>query len=434
MNIGIFSDCYLPTPNGVSRSVHHLKEGLEARGHRVVLVTAAALHGARRDSWRDSWREGRRDGSRDGSRGGWRDGWQNPGRPDESRIYRLPSLPYNRSLRLHIGLAAAAAMRRIIDEEGIEIIHTHTEFSIGRAARRAGLGLGIPMVHTFHTMYEDYRHYLPLGGLIPTAAVRRWIGGFLRPYRAVVCPSAKARLYLSGVLPRDTTVNIPNGIELPGPAQESAGYPATARRALSIETPDGHLTIRRLPSDKVLLYAGRLSPEKRSVQLLDSLIPLLQRRRNTAFVLAGAGPVRTKLEQTARRHGLQDRIIFTGLLPQRQVLELCTAADLFVTASLSENHPLSLLEAAASGLPLVVRDDPGCLEMVREDYNGLRLQSDHAFGPAVSKLLDDSERMKRFGENSLAAAALYDRELQVLRVEELYRLCLPGALASRHSA
>ncbi|MGC9313223.1 MAG: glycosyltransferase, partial [Sediminispirochaetaceae bacterium] len=168
MNIGIFSDCYLPTPNGVSRSVHHLKEGLEARGHRVVLVTAAGFQGARRGELGEQRgeqlggprgecfpRSDRLDESR-----------KNPGRPDEPRIYSVPSFPFSRSLRLHIGLTTAAAMRRIIGQEGIEIIHTHTEFSIGRAARRAGLDLGIPMVHTFHTMYEDYRHHLPLGRLI----------------------------------------------------------------------------------------------------------------------------------------------------------------------------------------------------------------------------------------------------------------------------
>jgi len=421
MKIGIFSDCYVPTPNGVSRSVHHLKEGLEARGHRVTLVTAAGFQGARR-------------GARL-SRSDRLDGYRNdPVGTDGSRVYRLPSLPFNRSLNLHVAMAAAAAMRRIIEVEGLDIIHTHTEFSIGLAARRAGLDLGIPLVHTFHTMYEDYRHFLPLGGLIPPAAVRRVIGGFLHPFHAVICPSAKARLYLRGILPRDTTVHIPNGIELNGPPRESAGFPDPARRALSIGTPAGPILIRRRPSDKVLLYAGRLSPEKRSAHLLAALVPLLQRRRDTVLLLAGSGPLRSHLERTVRRYSMEDRILFTGLLPHRQVLELYTAADLFVTAALSENHPLTLLEAAAAGLPLVVRDDPGNLEMVGDGLNGLRLQSDHAFEPAVSKLLDDSGLLERFGENSLTAAALYDRELQVIRVEEQYRLCLPGARASRHSA
>lgn len=432
MNIGIFSDCYLPTPNGVSRSVHHLKEGLEARGHRVVLVTPAGFQGARLGE-RGEQRGGPR-GDRfpqsdrlDGSR-------QNPGRTEETRAYSVPSFPFNRSLSLNVGLATAAAMRRIVHEEGLEIIHTHTEFSIGRAARRAGLELGIPIVHTFHTMYEDYRHYLPLDILFPAAAVRRWIGGFLQPYRAVVCPSAKSRFYLRGILPRDTTVRIPNGIELPMTPQESAVSADPARRALSVVTPGGSITIRRSPSDKVLLYAGRLSPEKRSTQLLAALVPLLEHRHDTVLILAGGGSSRKQLEGAVRRHGLQDRILFTGILPHQQLQALYAAADIFVTAALSENHPLTLLEAAAAGLPLVVREDPGCLEVVRKDYNGLRLQADHDIGPAVSRLLDDSERMKHFGEKSLSAARSYDRDLQAARVEALYLGCLSSDGTSRHSA
>lgn len=403
MNIGIFSDCYLPTPNGVSRSVHHLKKGLQARGHRVVLVTAAGFQGARKNS----------------------------GRLDGSRVYNLPSLPFNRSLNLNIGLATAAAMRRIIGQEGLEIIHTHTEFSIGRAARRAGLDLGIPIVHTFHTMYEGYRHYLPLGRLIPAAAVRREIGGFLQPFQAVICPSAKSRLYLRGILPQDTTILIPNGIELLGHPQESAD---PARRALSVETPDGSIAIRRRPSDRVLLYAGRLSPEKRSAQLLAALVPLLQRRGDTVLLLAGGGSSRKQLEGAVRRHGLQDRILFTGILPHRQLRALYAAANIFVTAALSENHPLTLLEAASAGLPLVVRDDPVCFDMVRQGFNGLRVSSDGGLGPAVSNLLDDSRLMKNFGEISTAVARRYDRDLQAARVEALYLGCLSSDGTSRHSA
>jgi len=393
MNIGLFSDCYLPTRNGVSQAVRHLKEGLEERGHRVLLVTVS-------DPDRES---------------------------EPSSVYTLPSLPFKPSLRLRVGLITAGAVRRLIMREGLDLIHTHTEFAVGRAGRKAGTMLQIPMVHTFHTFYEEYLHFIPFGRALPKESIKPLMSRFLRPFQAVICPSRKSQEYLRRTLPRDNTVLIPNGI----PLSPTAGLQGDGSQPDDDPT-DGMARPDRTDKN-VILSVGRLSPEKRSLQLVSWLVPLLYNRSDIELILVGDGPLRRSIQHTIHLRGLDNRIFLTGSLSHEKVQTLYETADLFITASLSENHPLSLLEAAAAGLPLIVRDDPGGLDMVRDGINGFRTEADEQLPNAVMRLLDTPGLRGEFSRNSRTIAREFSKGLQAARMEDLYFHCL-GTSPEHYSA
>ena len=391
MNIGLFSDCYLPTRNGVSRAVHLLKSGLEAQGHRVVLVTVG-YPGSSGNETPDA-------------------AALNPGAESSGISYFLPSIPFRPDIGLRTALTTPAAIRRIIIREKLDILHSHTEFSIGSAGRRAGISLGLPMVHTFHTLYEHYRHYIPLGPCIPKHLIRKKVSCFLHPYRAVICPSQKAQSYIRGCIGTDRTVHIPNGISRP---------PA----ALLEESRKDIPLLSSFRTQKIILYVGRLADEKRSIQLISLITPVLEKRRDCIFVLAGGGPQKRKIETLVRGKGLQGRIILPGFLPHREIMQLFGSAYLFVTAAVSENHPLSLLEACAAGLPVVARQDPGFTGIVEQNLNGFQTRTDSEFRQAVEKLLSDSPLRDRFGSRSRLIAGRFTLSGHIRRVEEVYRDCI----------
>ncbi len=157
MKIGIFTDCYLPTKNGVTTAIVQARRELERRGHEVVLFTVASPGAAECDP----------------------------------SVYRFPSLPFNAQIEIRLGLTSQAAIDRIVAREKLDIIHTHTEFALGWAGKRAARRANLPLVHTLHTLYPAYRHYVPLGHLLPERAISGLLASLLRGYDMAVCPSER---------------------------------------------------------------------------------------------------------------------------------------------------------------------------------------------------------------------------------------------------
>ena len=454
MNIGIFSDSYLPARNGVARGIYHLKTGLELRGHKVVLVTISGpsrfgRHGGPSlpgcsDRHGSHGRTPRLDypDSPEFERPGFPelpDGPVWPARPDypdspgfpelpdgtgdSPRIRRIHSLPVKPSLDLRVALTSPAAMGRIIREEELEIIHTHTEFSIGLAARAAAMHANLPMIHTFHTLYEHYRHFLPLGKWLPSECIRRRTAWFLKPYQAVVCPSLKSQNYLRSFVPGDTTVYIPNGITVPPEDTPPAAAPALSIPAVEGRPPDNQPKDIN-PREKIILYVGRLSPEKRSLQLVSQMLPLLRLRPDLKLILVGDGPLRHAVKRKIKEAGLEKSVLCTCFISPEKVQELYRRADLFITASLSENHPYTILEACVAGLPFVVRDDPAFYGLVENGKNGFTAATDAQMPAAVLKLLGDTRLRHKFGACSRSIANRYDRDKYITMIVNLYRQCL----------
>ena len=378
MNIGIFTDCYLPTKNGVTTAIVQARQELERRGHKVVVCTVANPGYLERD----------------------------PG------VYRFPSLPFNARIELRLGLARQGAIDRIVAREKLDLIHTHTEFSLGWAGKRAARGASLPLVHTLHTFYPAYRHYLPLGRLLPARAINRLLARLLADCDAVICPSEKGRAYVASCLPASRTVVIGNGVSQKrfNPERVTQADRDRTRAALGIE-----------PDDRVILYVGRLAQEKRVLGLLAALRPLLAADASCRAVFVGAGPARDDLAAAARAAGLGRQVLLTGPVPWERMVELYAIAHVFTTASLSEVHPMTLIEAAMCGLPIVARRDVSFVGLVKDGYNGFLVDSDRAIAGMLADILHDETTRRAFASNARSLSAQFTVESHVDRLEELYR-------------
>lgn len=393
MRVGLVTDCYHPTMNGVTGVVALLTTGLQQRGHHVTLVAP-----------RGPGRPG------EAAARGQADGYP----PATVERWSLPALP---SIRLRVAPASAHSMQHLIRQHGLELLHTHTEGTLGLAARNAALAAGIPVVHTLHTFYRHYLHYAPLAAAAPHRSehiLQRWLGWFLGPYDRVVAPSPAAADHVADVAPGVHTVSIPNGL---GPAP--AG-PAAGPRPAHDEAEDARL----------LLCVGRIAPEKRSRELTEALSRQLAGRADVRAMLVGGGPLLDDLRGEVAAAGLQDRIMLPGYLPHREVLALYRRASVLVSASLSENHPLTLLEAAAAGLPLAVRRHPYLGGLGIDAEAAIVADDDTELVGRAVALLDDPAQQVRLGASARRTLSRFTAATHLDRTERLYGGLLAGHPAS----
>jgi 1,2-diacylglycerol 3-alpha-glucosyltransferase len=378
MNIGIFTDCYLPTKNGVSTSIVHLKEGLAQRGHQVRLFTVQYPHYDERDP----------------------------------TTYRFPSLSFNSTLELRAGLVSQRTMNRIVQAQQLDILHTHTEFSLGWAGRRAARRFNIPLAHTAHTMYQDYRHYLWGGQHLPPKLIQWMLKCFLSSHAAVICPSQKMQAYLSAFVPASKTVVLGNGVSRArfSPQRLTPAERAKLRHTLGLEA-----------SDKLMLCVGRLAQEKRVLELLEALAPLLRQHLEYKIIFVGGGPLDGQMRALAHSRNVAQQIILTGYIPWEKMRNIYALADLFVTASLSEVHPMTLIEATMCGLPIVARRDASYADLVQEGYNGHLAATDLQLTELVAGLFQDDAKRYAFSHHALIRAEEFTSDKHVERCEALYQ-------------
>ncbi|MGD2206746.1 MAG: glycosyltransferase, partial [Anaerolineae bacterium] len=180
-------------------------------------------------------------------------------------------------------------------------------------------------------------------------------------------------------------------------------------------------TLGLQPSDKVILYVGRMAKEKRVLELFHVLIPLLQEQPQCKALFVGSGPSLEAMIRAAERSNLQNQVTFTGTVDWEQIHRLYSIADVFVTASLSEVHPMTLLEASTCGLPIIARRDDSCIDLVEDDCNGYLVDSDRQIATKLSETVNDENRLLAFSKNALFWADRFSAKAHVEKLESLYQ-------------
>ena len=388
MKILITSDWYIPAVNGVVTSVLTLQKELSRRGHDVRILT---LSGDGRDHQSGS-------------------------------VYALGSLDAG---RIYPGARLLAPSPRTVIQQLIDwrpdVVHSQCEFSTFAPARRIARACGAPLVHTYHTVYEDYTHYF--------SPSRRWgrllVKGFTRAVLArtdaVIAPSLKVSNLLQSYGVRTPVRVIPTGIDTerfdrPLPGEEIAAR----RRALGI--PEGNC---------VAISLGRLAREKNIDELLDCRAALGD--APVTLLLVGGGPDQARLEQRARCLGLPaGAVVFTGMVSPARVPDYYRLGDVFVSASSSETQGLTYFEAMTCGLPLLCRDDP-CLEgVVLPGENGVLWRTGDEFCAALKALAADPARLAAMGAASARHSRRFTARNFALSAEALYReACLARGAQAR---
>lgn len=379
MNIGLFTDSYYPEINGVATSVLTLKNELERIGHTVYVFTTTT-----------------------------------PGAPEyEFNVFRVPSLPCILITERRVGLFYQHKLASLIKKLNLDLIHTHTEFSLGIFGRIMARELKIPMVHTYHTIYEDYTHYLTHNRIIDKRAK-----AFARVFTRVCCnhveqvivPTSKVkRLLLEYNVNRDISV-VPTGVNLQKFNKDL--YPPAdigkAKKEIGVNE-----------TDKVLLYIGRISREKNIDEIIDAMPIYMKDKSNVKLVLIGGGPDFEWLKQKAKDYGLEERIIFTGPRPWDKIGLYYQIGDVFVSGSTSETQGLTYIEAMSAGLPVVAREDK-CLEDILDiGKNGYSFTNQEEFLKALDIVLFDP-MAKDFGEHSRNKMKKYSTEEFGKSIELVY--------------
>lgn len=379
MRIGIFTDAYIPQIGGVSTSCLLLKNELTKLGHKVFVFTTS-----------------------------------DPAAPlDEVNVLRVPSLPFVSSKRVTVNYNPMLIGR--VRKLDLDLIHTQTEFGMGIFGRSICRQTGIPHVHTYHTIYEDWLHGQLKKGpidLIARNGARRLSATFCNSAQHIIAPTEKTRqLLLSYGVTKPIDI-IPTGIHLEKFFR--AGQDAAAISRLKEE-----LGIK--PDEKVLLYLGRISDEKSLNVLFDYLEPWLKAHPKTRFVLVGEGPLRGALMRFAEQHKLQGQVSFTGGVALAKVPQYYAIADVFMSASRSETQGLTYIEALATAVPILVRRDAALEGVVDEGRNGYFFDDRASFVSGLDRILDQSESdYALMSAQALDSGSKYSVERFAKSVEALY--------------
>ena len=383
MNIGLFTDTYYPEINGVANSVYTLKKELENQGHNVYVFTTTT-----------------------------------PGAPKhEYNVFRVHSMPFVFMKDRRVGMVYQRKLATLMRKLNLDIIHTNTEFSLRVFALIMAKELHIPLVHTYHTIYEDYTHYFA-----PIAILNNRAKAFARFYtrkccnfvEEVIVPTKKVEELLTSYRVFRNINVIPTGIDL------KKFYKGNF-------TEDEVLQVRKrfhiTPEQKVILYLGRVSPEKSIGELLQAMPKYMKKHSDVRFVVVGAGPDLDNLKKLSKELKLQDTVVFAGEQPWDEIALYYQLGDVFVSASQSETQGLTYFEAMAAGLPVVAKKDPCLNEILKDGYNGYTFETQEEFLAGLDKVLYGTEGIP-YGHNSELMMNPYSTEEFAKSVERVYQKVL----------
>jgi glycosyltransferase involved in cell wall biosynthesis len=374
MRVGMMVDVYKPHVSGITNHISLNKQYLEASGHKVFVFTFGD------EEYQD----------------------------DESNVIRSPGLPLL-DTGYYVSFNYSRQARGLL--RTMDVVHVHHPFLSGSLALRYCRPRGVPIVYTNHTRYDLYTQaYLPgMPEVVGTTALQTYLPAFCRSCDLVIAPSPGMRdvLLRFGV---DVSVSVvPNGVDLK-PLQQPAQ---------SLERADFGFS----SGDVILVYIGRLGPEKNLPFLLRSFAGAAQAYDNLRLLLIGDGPERDNLEDRVQHMGIGDRVHFTGMIPYSQVPGYLDMADLFVTASVTEVHPLSVIEAMAAGLPILGIKSPGIGDTVRDGETGLLISEIElaSFTAKMVRLIVEHDYRREMGERARQAVEQYAIERTTQMLLECYQ-------------
>lgn len=387
MKVLITTDWYIPAINGVVSSVLNLRRELQAMGHEVRVLTLSQS-----DYSYES------------------DGVIYLGSVSAGRIYP--------GARVRVG--AAGRYLRQLQSWGPDIIHSQCEFSTFGLAKTLARRLGVPLVHTYHTVYENYTHYFSPSKRWGRRAVRHFTCAVAGQVDCMIAPTGKVEALLRSYDVRCPIAVAPSGIDLrpfEAPAEEEKL--AALRRQLGLD-----------PEGLVLVSVGRLAQEKNHGELLEALAALPYADRRVQLVFVGDGPDRRQLERKANLLGLGGRVKFAGMAPPSQIALYYKLGDVFVSASQSETQGLTYAEALASGLPAVCRKDACLAGVVRNGVNGWQYETQAQFIQCVHTLAIDPSLRCRMAQAARQSAWQFSSRTFARRVLAVYEQQLRPATRS----
>jgi len=322
MNILMMTNTYFPMVGGLEQSVHSFSEEFRSLGHEVLIVTPA-FGGAPKE---------------------------------EPGVIRINAIQKFKGTVFSVNLPVSGLLTRLMKEFVPDMVHSHCPFFMGDFALRLSRQHAIPLVFTYHCMFEQYVHDWP----IQNEGVKRFMvklaAGYSNLVDQVIVPSESVQEILLKRGVKTPMEVIPTGVD-----------------ADRFSKGDGKAFRQRnqIPLDALVVgHAGRLAPEKNLEFVANCMVELLKKDPRVHALIVGKGPSETMIKDVFVKAGLEKRLHLTGVLQYQHLVDAYFAMDVFAFASLSETQGIVLIEAMAAGLPVVALDAPGAREVIEDYHNG----------------------------------------------------------------
>ncbi|GFH43058.1 1,2-diacylglycerol 3-glucosyltransferase [Lactococcus hodotermopsidis] len=346
MRIGLFTETYLPQVSGVATSIETLANQLTKMGHNVFIFTTTDPHANPDD--------------------------------DPENVIRLRSIPLISLAERRFVIKGVFAAYQIARTYELDIIHTQTEFGVGVLGKLVARQLKIPVIHTLHTKYEDYVHYIAKGKILRPGMIKYIIRTYLHGVDGIIVPS---KIVFDIVNKYGITLEkriIPTGIELnkflrPEISRKDV---AQLRKELGIQD-----------KDIMLLSLSRIGEEKNIQAVIKSLVAVRE-KAPVKLIIVGSGPYLENLQKLVAKLELTDSVTFAGLVDNEQTAYYYKAADFFISASTSETQGLTYIESLASGTPILATNNSYLQSLVTCPAFGRLFDNDDQIADTILKAIE----------------------------------------------
>lgn len=383
MRILIANDLHWPYVSGVASAVKTLAQGLSQEKHTVMVLAPSST--------------GRNCKERE-------DGY------DLMRIRSLP-LPFKKNLR--VSVSYDREIKKVIEDFKPDIIHVHTQMTIGLTVLRVASQMGVPAVATNHVMPDNL-----INNIKALTPLRRTTTYLMSEYGMMLYKDA-ARI----VMPTESVISMFNGERTDAPIVAISNGIDLSR--YSVRKPKPYIYDKfDIPRDKrIVLWVGRLDGEKHLDIAVKAFAKLVPTRDDLHFVMVGQGNAESELIDLVEDLEIADQVTFTGLVSEDDKYELHRIPTLFVVPSPNELQCLAMLESMACGKPVVAVDAGALGELVHHDENGYLVSVDDVdgFARSMAMVLDKPERIEAFGKRSRKNAEVHDVRVVIKKFIGLYR-------------
>lgn len=390
MRVGIFTESYPPLVNGVSTSILMLEHALTKLGHEVFIITVS-------DNKKDYVLE------------------------NNGHILRLPSVNLANCYDYKMTSVYPIKAVNMIKKMNLDVIHSNVEFTVGIFARVVSEQLSIPLVHTYHTNWEDYTHYITKNKKILDDICKKLLKYLVvffedKTVTELIVPSNKIYNLFKDKYKFTKNIHIiQTGIET------SKFYKENFNQK-DINSLKKKLGIKK--KDFVVMTVSRLAKEKSVDRIINNHKELVKKYSNMKLLIVGDGPDIDKLKDEAKSLGVSDSVIFTGKVPLSDIPIYYQLGNVFVTASKSETQGLTVVEAISSSLPVVAVKDDSFVNSVIEDFNGFVFTDDEKYINSISKLYDDKELYNSLSNQSRLLSEDFSSEYFALKVLKVYETAI----------
>ena len=384
MRIGIFTDTYPPFINGVSTSVFMLKKALEKKGHEVYVVTLNT------ENMHYKFDE-------------------------NNTVLRIPGVPIGIYDYRVSGIYPIRAMN-IIRKWKLDVIHSHTEFSMGTFARIISRQFNIPLVHTYHTMYEDYTHYITKGYFDKSSKkIVEYLTLFYwdKTANELIVPTKKTYDLFKQKYEVDKNIYIiPTGIEIERFYVENVDKKKVNSIKEKLKIKDGSFNI---------VFVGRLAKEKNVDLLLSAQKEIIKKNKNINLIIIGDGPDMEEYKETSKKLGIDKNTFFTGKVPWEEVPLYYRIADVFATASTTETQGLTVIEAMAASIAPICIDDESFRNTVIDGLNGRIFKTEDEYIKIVLELSKDKKTLTQLQKQARLNAEVHSSKYYGESVLDVYK-------------